>query len=75
MTAQDDLSRLRHIYDACQEALKFVEAQSKEDLKNNRMLALALIKELEIVGEAANNILIDCQLRYTDMSWKDMIGM
>lgn len=75
MTVQDDLSRLRHISDACHEALKFVEDQTKEDLKQNRMLALALVKELEIIGEAANNISTDCQLRYPDMPWKDMIGM
>jgi len=31
MTAQDDLSRLKHIFNACQEALKFVEHQNKED--------------------------------------------
>ena len=75
MTAPDNLSRLRHIFDACQEALKFVENQNKEDLQYNRMLALALIKELEIIGEAANNISMDCQLQYSDVPWKDMIGM
>ncbi len=75
MTAPDDWSRLKHILDACQEALKFIENQNKEDLQHNRMLALALVKELEIIGEAANNISMDCQLRYPDVPWKDMIGM
>ena len=75
MTVPDNLSRLRHISDACQEALKFVGNQNKEDLQHNRMLALALIKELEIIGEAANNISMDCQLQYPDVPWKDMIGM
>jgi uncharacterized protein with HEPN domain len=75
MTALDDLSRLKHILDACREALTFVKGQSKEDLQNNRMLALALVKELEIIGEAANSISMDCQLRYPMIPWKDMIGM
>jgi len=39
------------------------------------MLTLALIKELEIIGEAANNISKECQSRYPDIAWKDMIGM
>ena len=75
MTAQDNLSRLKHISDACQEALKFVENQNQESLQQNRILALALVKELEIIGEAANNISSDCQLKYPDIPWKDMIGM
>lgn len=75
MTAQDNLSRLRHISDACQESLKFIENQSRESLPQNRILALALVKELEIIGEAANNISSDCQLRYPEMPWKDMVGM
>ncbi|MGL5082965.1 MAG: HepT-like ribonuclease domain-containing protein [Microcoleaceae cyanobacterium] len=75
MTAQDNLSRLKHIVDACHEAENFILGQSKENLKNNRMLALALVKELEIIGEAANNISMDCQLRYPHVPWKDMIGM
>ena len=75
MTAQDNWSRLKHISDACQEALKFVENQNQESLQQNRILALALVKELEIIGEAANNISSDCQLKYPDIPWKDMIGM
>lgn len=75
MTELDNLSRLKHMLDACQEALGFVKGQQKEALKNNRMLALALVKELEIIGEAANNISTDCQLRYPNLPWKDMVGM
>jgi uncharacterized protein with HEPN domain len=75
MTILDDFSRLRHICDACQEALMFIDFKSKEDLMNDRMLALALVKELEIIGEAANNISMDCQLRYPHLPWKDMVGM
>lgn len=75
MTAPDNLSRLQHIRDACNEALQFIADQNKDDFQNNRMLALALIKELEIIGEAANNISDDYQNRYPNIPWKDMIGM
>ncbi len=75
MTLQDDLSRLKHIRDACSEALQFMANQTKDDLENNRMLALSLVKELEIIGEAANNISAECQSRYPHIPWGDMIGM
>jgi uncharacterized protein with HEPN domain len=57
MSAVDDTSRLRHIADACQEALSFIDGRVRSDLSSNRMLALSLVKELEIIGEAANNIM------------------
>ncbi|MGF1537649.1 MAG: DUF86 domain-containing protein [Elainellaceae cyanobacterium] len=75
MTALDDFSRLNHIADACREAMAFAKEQDKEHLKSNRMLALALVKELEIIGEAANNISTECQLRYPHIPWKDIVGM
>lgn len=75
MTLQDNLTRLQHIRDASNEALQFIANQTKDDLENNRMLALSLVKELEIIGEAANNISTECQSRYPNIPWSDMIGM
>jgi uncharacterized protein with HEPN domain len=42
--------------DAAREALSFVQGLSKEELRRNRMLALSVVKELEIIGEAATRI-------------------
>lgn len=75
MTKQDDFSRLKHITDACGEALGFIEGRKKDDLENNRMLTLALIKELEIIGEAANYISPEIKNRYSTIAGKDIIGM
>lgn len=75
MTVHNDLSRLQHIRDASNEALQFIVNQTKDDLEDNRMLALSLVKELEIIGEAANNISKECQNRYPNIPWSDMIGM
>ena len=64
MSAIDDQSRLLHVIDACQEALSFIEGCDRADLGSNRMLALSLVKELEIIGEAVNNLSPECQARY-----------
>ena len=56
MTAIDDLTRLRHMRDAAREILEFIKEQSRESLDSNRMLQMAVIKEMEIIGEAVNNI-------------------
>jgi uncharacterized protein with HEPN domain len=53
---KDDRIRLQHILDAANEALSFIKGKVRADLNNDRMLVLALIRELEIIGEAASKV-------------------
>lgn len=53
---KDDANRLRHMRDAAQEAISFARGRTRSDLDTDRMLVLALIKDVEIIGEAANQI-------------------
>ena len=48
-----DRIRFKHMLGAIEEALSFAKNRSREALNNDRMLVLALIKDIEIVGEAA----------------------
>ncbi|MCY4496704.1 MAG: hypothetical protein OXC14_05400 [Rhodospirillaceae bacterium] len=52
---EDDAIRLRHMLDAAREAVSFTQGRTRGDLDNDRQLVLALIKEIEIVGEAARH--------------------
>ena len=61
--------------DAVREALSFAEGQSLEDVKSNRMLALALVKELEIIGEAASNVSGEVQSLAPEIAWPMVVGM
>ena len=49
-------SLLRHMLDAALEAANFIEEKDRKSLGKNRMLLLATVKELEIIGEAAAKI-------------------
>ena len=51
---KDDQVRLHHMLDAAKEALSFAADKSRSYLNTNRMLVLSLIKDIEIIGEAAN---------------------
>lgn len=75
MTAIDDLTRIRHMRDAGKEILEFTVGSSLASLASNRMLQLAIVKDLEIIGEAANNVSIECQNKYSDIPWRAMVGM
>ncbi len=75
MTAIDDLSRLHHIHDAAKEALLFMSGKTRKDLDNDRMLQLAVVKDLEIIGEAAGRISAECRARHPEIPWVIMVGM
>ena len=65
-----DRIRLRHMLDAANEALGFVADRKKEDLATDRQFALALIKEIEIIGEAASRISAETKDRRQEVPWR-----
>ena len=72
---EDDEIRLRHMLDAASEAVHFAKGKSREDLNGDRLLALGLMKCLEIVGEAAANISNECKETLPAVPWKSILGM
>ena len=42
----EDKIRLQHMIDAAKEALSFAQGKDRQDFENNRMLVLALIKDI-----------------------------
>ena len=53
MRAEDRI-RLLHMTEAAQTALKFVAGKQKADLQSDQMLLFAVVRAIEILGEAAN---------------------
>jgi uncharacterized protein with HEPN domain len=52
-----DVARVHDRLDAARKAVSFAEGHMRPDLDSNEVLALALVRRLEIVGEAAKYIL------------------
>ncbi len=75
MSKIDNLTRLLHMRDAAIEAIDFVAGRSRDELNTNRMLTLALVKDIEIIGEAASIISAECRARYSQLPWVQIIGM
>jgi uncharacterized protein with HEPN domain len=61
--------------DATKEALEFVRGKRRADLDTNRMLVLSLVKELEIIGEAAGKVSAEIRSQYGAVPWLDITGM
>ena len=75
MSKIDDLTRLRHMIDASKEAVVFLTGKSKAELLRDRLLSLALVRLLEIVGEAASRVSQDKQEALPQIHWKQITGM
>lgn len=61
--------------DAAEEALSFVEDVTDKDFSRNRMLILSVIKDIEIIGEAASKISVETKSHYPEIPWLDIVGM
>lgn len=72
---KDDHVRLRHMLDAAREALRFAQGRKRTDLNGDRQLVLALVKEIEIIGEAAFQTSQTTRNQFSDIPWEDIIGM
>ncbi len=61
--------------DAACEALSFVQGRTRGDLDTDRQLVLALIKDIEIVGEAAAQVTDPARRDMPGIPWEKIIGM
>jgi len=71
MTQRDPTVALRHMLDNAVEAIEMLGNQSNEQVHQNRMLQLALIRLVEVVGEAANRVPHDIQQQHPDLPWRE----
>lgn len=69
-----DLVRVHHMLDASREAVDFIQGKTRADLDTNRMLALAEVRLIEIIGEAARHVPGEIRDKYAEVEWKDIIG-
>jgi len=71
----NDRVRLQHMLEAANEALSFVEGKTPADLASDRMLALSLTREIEIIGEAASKVSLDCRANLSAIPWGMVVGI
>jgi uncharacterized protein with HEPN domain len=75
MLPEADKVRLRHMLDAAREALGYVRGRSRLDLDRDTMFARAVVRCLEVIGEAAARTGQDTRVRYHQLPWAEMVGM
>ncbi len=69
------LDYLRDILHAAEEALDFVQGMDFSNFSSDRKTNLAVVRTLEVIGEAARHIPLRIRRRHPQVSWQDMVGM
>ena len=75
MTQHDDTVRMRHMLDHAREAVDMIAGKSRIDLDQERMLELALVRLVEIIGEAAVRVNEETKEQHSSIPWREIVGM
>ena len=73
--AKADSVRLRHMLDSAMEAVELIHGKTRADLDSNRVLSLALVRLLEIVGEAASKVTDDTRQQTPAIPWSQIVSL
>jgi len=63
------------ILEATRKIEKYVKGLTFEELKENSLVVDGVVRNLEIIGEAAKNIPAEVKQEYPDIEWKKISGL
>jgi len=70
-----DKERLEHILAAIDRIARYMQGRTRKDLVEDDMLYYAVVKNIEIIGEAANMLTSDFVDQHPQTPWKMVRGM
>jgi uncharacterized protein with HEPN domain len=73
--SKEPLELLRHISDECEYLLSVSDGLSQDDFFEDETLKRAVVRSLEIIGEATKKIPADFKVKWDNIQWKNMAGM
>lgn len=72
---KDDAVFLRHIFDAIEQVERYIRGMSESEFLSRAMVQDAVIRQIEVVGEAANCISAEYQGEHPKLPWSKMTGI
>ena len=70
-----DFGRLQDIVQAGNHIISFTEGHSIEDLLVDKLRYFAVVKNVEIIGEASYMLSVEFKEAHSDIPWNDIIRM
>jgi hypothetical protein len=68
-----DRVRLQHLADALNSAIRFAQGRERGDLDSDEMLLFALVRAVEIAGEAASQVTAETRAQLPDLPWSSIV--
>lgn len=75
MSKRDDAVYLRHILDSIVRVQTYVAGVDADEFEADAKTQDAVVRQLEVIGEAARNVSQGFREAHLDVPWADMIGM
>ena len=72
---KDDMIYIGHILEATEKIYKYCSSMKKTEFLRNDLVKDAVVRNIEIVGEAAKKLSSEFRKRYPEIPWKDISGM
>jgi len=70
-----DDAYLLDILIAARKALKFVEGIDRNEFEDNELVQNAVMRPLEIIGEASAKISKEFRKEHSEIPWREMVGL
>lgn len=75
MLPERDRVFIAQMVEAAEAALEFIEGRSKEGVASDRLVGFAVVRAIQLVGQAARGVSVDVQAAHPEIPWRQMIGM
>ena len=72
---RDDTVYLRHIVDAIHRIERHLGGVSRDEFFESELVQDAVVRQLEIIGEAARNVSDDFRQAHAEVPWTEIVGM
>lgn len=72
---KDDLLYIENISDCIRKIINFSEGLSLKEFKKNELVQDAVMRNIEIIGEASKKITEDTKQRFYKIPWREIAGM
>lgn len=70
----EDRVRIQHMIEAGSAALSFISGRTRADFDRDAMLVFAVVRAIEIIGEAAGRVSMATRTRAPDIPWSLIVA-
>ena len=66
---------IAQMVEAAEAALEFTDGQTAESFASDRLVGYAVVRAVQLVGQAAHSVSAELQAAHAEIPWREMIGM